>query len=54
MDHSSVFIHNGPNGVTRTRDRSKSEEVKTQIERAAEDLKIDIIYARSPQAKGRI
>jgi transposase len=54
VDHSSIFIHNFPNGVTRTPDRAKSDEVNTQVQRAAEQLGINIIYARSPQAKGRI
>jgi ERCC4-type nuclease len=54
VDRASVFIHNEPKGIARAHDRAKPEEIQTQIQRAAHDLGINMIYARSPQAKGRV
>ena len=54
VDRASFFIHNAPKGVTRGHDRAKPEEVQTQLQRAARDMGITMIYARSPQGKGRV
>ena len=51
---ASHFIHTGPDGVTRSEGPEKPLEVQTQIQRAMEDLGIVMIFARSPQAKGRV
>jgi transposase InsO family protein len=53
VDRASHFTDNPPKGSRRPLKADKNGPV-TQIQRAAEELGIRMIYARSPQGKGRV
>jgi hypothetical protein len=54
VDRASHFIYTRPKDSEALISREKSEVIKTQIQRAVEELGGHIIVARSPQAKGRV
>jgi hypothetical protein len=54
VDRASHFIYTRPKDSEALISREKSEVIKTQIQRAVEELGGHIIFARSPQAKGSV